>query len=73
MKKSTSETPVWRIDDANFIYIFFYYSTLEILAVAVVYLLEVEVLEWEVDLYDAGGLDPGPEDVLLRGLVVLRS
>ena len=36
-------------------------------------LLEVEVLEAEVDLYDAGGLDPGPEDVLLGGLVVLGT
>ena len=36
-------------------------------------LLEVEVLEGEVDLHDAGCLDPGPQDVLLRGLVVLRS
>ena len=35
--------------------------------------LEIEVLEREVDLDDAGGLDPGPEDVLLRGLVVLGA
>ncbi len=36
-------------------------------------LLEVEVLEREVDLYDSGGLDSGPQDVLLRRLVVLGS
>jgi hypothetical protein len=33
--------------------------------------LEVEVFEGEMDLHDAGGLDSGPEDVLLCGLVVL--
>ena len=26
-----------------------------------------------MDLYDSRGLDPGPEDVLLRGLVVLGA
>ena len=36
-------------------------------------LLEVEVLEGEVDLYDSGGLDSGAEDVLLRRLVVLGA
>ncbi len=36
-------------------------------------LLEVEVFEGEVDLHDAGGLHPGPQDVLLCGLVVLRT
>ncbi len=36
-------------------------------------LLEVEVFEWEVDLHDAGGLHPGPQDVLLCRLVVLRT
>ncbi len=34
--------------------------------------LEVESLEVEVRLDDAGGLDPGPEHVLLRGRVVRR-
>ena len=33
-------------------------------------LLEFEPLECELRLDDAGGLDPGPEDVLLRGHVV---
>lgn len=31
---------------------------------------EVEVLECEVSFYDAGGFDPGSEDILLSGLVV---
>ena len=31
---------------------------------------EVQVLEGEVCFYDARGLDPSPEDVLLCGLVV---
>lgn len=31
---------------------------------------EVKVLEREVGFYDAGGFDPGSEDVLLGGLVV---
>ena len=35
--------------------------------------LEVEVFEWEVNLDNARGLDPGPQDILLSGLVVLRS
>ena len=35
--------------------------------------LEVEVLEGEVDLDDAGRLDPRPQDVLLCWLVVLGS
>ena len=35
--------------------------------------LEVEVLEWKVNLYYAGGLDPGPEDILFSRLVVLCS
>lgn len=30
----------------------------------------MEVLKGKVGLYDARGLDPGPEDVLLSGLVV---
>ena len=33
--------------------------------------LEVEVLEGEVNLDDSGGLDPRPQDVLLRRLEVL--
>ena len=33
-------------------------------------LLEFEPLECELRLDDAGGLDPGPEHVLLRGHVV---
>ena len=33
-------------------------------------LLEVESLEVELGLDDAGGLDPGPEDILLRWHVV---
>ncbi len=36
-------------------------------------LLEVHVLELEVDLNDAGCLDPGTEDVLLRQLVVFGT
>jgi len=32
--------------------------------------LEVEVLEVEVDLDNAGRFDPGAQDVLLRGRVV---
>lgn len=35
--------------------------------------LKVEVLEGEVDLHDARGFHSRPEDVLLRGLVVLGS
>jgi hypothetical protein len=31
---------------------------------------EVEVFECEVDLDNARGLHPGPEDVLLRGLII---
>lgn len=34
---------------------------------------EVEVLECEVGFYNAGGFDPGSEDVLLSGLVVSGS
>lgn len=33
----------------------------------------MEVLECEVGFYDAGGFDPGSEDVLLSGLVVSGS
>ena len=35
--------------------------------------LEVEVLEWKVNLYYARGLDPGPEDILFSRLVVFGS
>lgn len=34
---------------------------------------KVKVLECEVGFYDAGGFDPGSEDVLLCGLVVSGS
>lgn len=33
----------------------------------------MEVLECEVGFYNAGGFDPGSEDVLLSGLVVSSS
>lgn len=33
----------------------------------------MKVLECEVGFYDAGGFDPGSEDVLLSGLVVSGS
>jgi hypothetical protein len=36
-------------------------------------LLEVQVFEGEVHLDDTSGLDTGPEDVLLGGLVLLCS
>lgn len=37
------------------------------------YSLEIKVFEREVDFDDAGGLDARPEDILLRGLIVLGS